>query len=224
MPFSDLYTAIDPMIPSQFPTSRSPTPTPAPGPSATIKSSVQSSLFYTNPPKQAEPEPEPEPAPTTETPSFPGNDCEESTHGSWPRSTTSSHSSALSHTPNPTALHSFGNKISATVTAHPILATFLFVQVLFSGIPVCMFVVGALVSAVFAVAVFSCFAMLVLGPVVVGTTLVAVGVWGSGWVVYKVGGWAVRRFLIAEVNDEVEGIAEGGRVGMWHGEGVGGCL
>ncbi|RAL02107.1 seipin co-factor family protein [Aspergillus ibericus CBS 121593] len=209
----------DPMIPSQFP-STVPPMTPTPRPPATIKSELQSSILYTHPLKA----PHQRPPTIATTPPVRDNSHSGSTSTSRTSSSTtttaSSHSSALSHPSEPpTGLHSLGSKISATVAAHPVLATFVLAQVLFSGIPVCLFVGGVVASAALAAGVFTCFALLVLGPVVVVTTLVAVGVWGSGWVVYKVGGWAVRRVLVAEVNDEVEGIAEGGRMGMWHGDG-----
>ncbi|PYI05271.1 hypothetical protein BO78DRAFT_148913 [Aspergillus sclerotiicarbonarius CBS 121057] len=142
MPSPDLNTDTDPMIPSQFPTTVTSTTT-TPKPPATIKSELQSSLLYTHPLKQ--PLQQPAITTTTTTPPAPKNSHSKSnTTTSSSSSTTSSHSSSLSHPPEPpTALHSLGNKISATVSAHPILATFLLAQVLFSGIPVCLFVGGA---------------------------------------------------------------------------------
>ncbi|PYI28818.1 hypothetical protein BP00DRAFT_448986 [Aspergillus indologenus CBS 114.80] len=102
-------------------------------------------------------------------------------------------------------------RLTQLIRAHPILATFLAAQVLCSGIPVCLFLGGVLVSAFVAGAVFAGFAMLVMGPVLVGTGCLGLGVWGFGWGVFVLGR-VVGRVVRGE---SLEGF--GGGLGGWGG-------
>ncbi|RAH75338.1 seipin co-factor family protein [Aspergillus aculeatinus CBS 121060] len=79
------------------------------------------------------------------------------------------------------------SRLTHLILAHPVLATFVAAQVLCSGIPVCLFLGGVLVAAFIAGAVFAGLAMLVMGPVLVGTGCLGVGIWGFGWAVFVLG-------------------------------------
>ncbi|PKY06231.1 hypothetical protein P168DRAFT_302608 [Aspergillus campestris IBT 28561] len=80
-----------------------------------------------------------------------------------------------------------------TILAHPYWTTFLLAQFLCSAIPIALFLLGAVVAASVAVAAFTCLAGLVLIPVLVGTTVLGVGVWGSRWMSSVVLVWLRRR-------------------------------
>ncbi|OJJ95303.1 hypothetical protein ASPACDRAFT_48052 [Aspergillus aculeatus ATCC 16872] len=101
------------------------------------------------------------------------------------------------------------SRLTHLILAHPVLASFLAAQVLCSGIPVCLFLGGVLVAAFIAGAVFAGFAMLVMGPVLLGTGCLGVGVWGFGWAVVVLGR-VVGRVLRGE-SVEVFGL------GVWSG-------
>jgi hypothetical protein len=82
--------------------------------------------------------------------------------------------------------------IFETALAHPLLTTFLLCQFVCSCIPVMIFLIGAMVAGGIAVVVFSCFALLVLGPVLVATTVAGLFLWGWGWATFVVGRWLLR--------------------------------
>lgn len=50
--------------------------------------------------------------------------------------------------------------------------------------------------------VFSCFALLVLGPVLVATTITGLFLWGWGWVTFVVGRWLLRQYLSEDGDGE----------------------
>ena len=91
----------------------------------------------------------------------------------------------------------------ATILSHPYWTTFLLAQFLCSVVPIALFLFGAVVAASVAVAAFTCLAGLVLIPVLIGTTVLGVGVWGCGWVVVILGKWAWGAF----------GVPSGGQLG-----------
>ncbi|EAW12816.1 seipin co-factor family protein [Aspergillus clavatus NRRL 1] len=93
--------------------------------------------------------------------------------------------------------------IMDVATAHPLLMTFLLCQFVCSCIPIAMFVVGAMVAAGIAVVLFSCVALLVLGPVLIATTVAGMLLWGSGWAIFVTGRWFVR--YLDEMGDEQRG-------------------
>ncbi|RHZ48611.1 seipin co-factor family protein [Aspergillus thermomutatus] len=90
--------------------------------------------------------------------------------------------------------------ICQTALAHPLLTTFLLCQFVCSCIPVTIFLIGAVVAGGIAVVVFSCFALLVLGPVLVATTVAGAFLWGWGWAAFVVGRWLLRRYLNEDGN------------------------
>src|SRR5699024_6313782 len=58
-----------------------------------------------------------------------------------------------------------------------------------SAVPITLFLIGLAVTASVAASVFACLAFLVLGPVLVFTTLLGGWIWGLGWILVFVGGW-----------------------------------
>ncbi|GFF61456.1 hypothetical protein IFM61606_07307 [Aspergillus udagawae] len=99
--------------------------------------------------------------------------------------------------------------IFETALAHPLLTTFLLCQFVCSCIPVTIFLIGALVAGGIAVVVFSCFALLVLGPVLVATTVAGLFLWGWGWATFVVGRWLLRRYLSEDSDGEKNREREG---------------
>lgn len=81
--------------------------------------------------------------------------------------------------------------LQSAIQSHPFLSSFLLFQLLFSAIPIVIFLSGVAITASIAASVFACFAFLVLGPVLVFTTLLGVWVWGFTWVVVFAGRWIV---------------------------------
>ncbi|PKX97070.1 seipin co-factor family protein [Aspergillus novofumigatus IBT 16806] len=88
-----------------------------------------------------------------------------------------------------------------TAFTHPLLTTFFLCQFVCSCIPVMIFLIGAMIAGGIAVVVFSCFALLVLGPVLVATTVTGLFLWGWGWATFVVGRWLLRRYM-SESEDE----------------------
>ncbi|GIK00303.1 hypothetical protein Aspvir_004325 [Aspergillus viridinutans] len=99
--------------------------------------------------------------------------------------------------------------IFETALAHPLLTTFLLCQFVCSCIPVTIFLIGAVVAGGIAVVVFSCFALLVLGPVLVATTVAGLFLWGWGWATFVVGRWLLRRYLSEDGDGEKNREREG---------------
>ncbi|KNG82497.1 hypothetical protein ANOM_009003, partial [Aspergillus nomiae NRRL 13137] len=107
------------------------------------------------------------------------------------------------------------NSVISTVLdflhAHPVIATLLLAQLVCSCVPIALFVAGAVIVASLAVALYSCVAVLVLAPVVIGTSVLGFCLWGWGWVVFVVGkrvlGWVVdgEREVALDGDLEVEG-------------------
>ncbi|RJE18633.1 hypothetical protein PHISCL_09025, partial [Aspergillus sclerotialis] len=94
--------------------------------------------------------------------------------------------------------------------------------ILCSGIPVALFLIGAGLTASVAATVFACFAFLVLGPVLVFTSILGFWVWGSLWVLVIGGRWAYERVDGRSVNHgvmEVKKENEGEVAGIGDGEG-----
>ncbi|PYH41715.1 seipin co-factor family protein [Aspergillus saccharolyticus JOP 1030-1] len=87
-------------------------------------------------------------------------------------------------------------------TTHPLLATFLLAQIICSGIPLCLVLGGVMMAASVAAAVVAGLAMLVLGPVLVVTFLLGLGVWGWGWALV----WFWRKVGRVVRGEEEEGL------------------
>ncbi|KAH1493915.1 hypothetical protein LV164_004491 [Aspergillus fumigatus] len=92
--------------------------------------------------------------------------------------------------------------ILETALTHPLLTTFFLCQFVCSCIPVVIFLIGTTIAGGIAVVVFSCFALLVLGPVLVATTITGLFLWGWGWVTFVVGRWLLRQYLSEDGDGE----------------------
>ncbi|RHZ74251.1 hypothetical protein CDV55_108229 [Aspergillus turcosus] len=102
--------------------------------------------------------------------------------------------------------------ILETALAHPLLTTFLLCQFVCSCIPIMIFLIGAMVAGGIAVVVFSCFALLVLGPVLVATTVAGLFLWGWGWATFVVGRWLLR--YLSEDGEGEKGLEGNGANGV----------
>ncbi|RLM00912.1 hypothetical protein CFD26_108437 [Aspergillus turcosus] len=102
--------------------------------------------------------------------------------------------------------------ILETALAHPLLTTFLLCQFVCSCIPIMIFLIGAMVAGGIAVVVFSCFALLVLGPVLVATTVAGLFLWGWGWATFVVGRWLLR--YLSEDGEGEKGLERNGANGV----------
>ncbi|KAJ1706047.1 hypothetical protein AFGD_010273 [Aspergillus flavus] len=89
--------------------------------------------------------------------------------------------------------------------AHPVIATLLLAQFVCSCVPIGLFVAGAVIAASLAVALYSCVAVLVLAPVVIGTSILGFCVWGWGWVVFVVGRWVLGVVVDGERGGSLNG-------------------
>lgn len=96
--------------------------------------------------------------------------------------------------------------------AHPVIATLLVAHFVCSCVPIGLFVAGAVIVASLAVALYSCVAVLVLAPVVIGTSILGFCVWGWGWVVFVVGRWILGAVVDGErggsLNEDLDGEEE----------------
>ncbi|OGM39807.1 hypothetical protein ABOM_011581 [Aspergillus bombycis] len=92
--------------------------------------------------------------------------------------------------------------------AHPVIATLLLAQLLCSCVPIGLFVAGAVIVASLAVALYSCVAVLVLAPVVIGTSVLGFCVWGWGWVAFVVGKWVLGWLVDGERGFNLDGDLE----------------
>lgn len=79
--------------------------------------------------------------------------------------------------------------LTSTLRAHPVLTSFLLCQLLCSTVPIALFLAGVAISASLAASAFACLALLVVGPVLVFTSLLGVWVWGFAWATWVVGRW-----------------------------------
>ncbi|KAK2749853.1 hypothetical protein FQN57_005268 [Myotisia sp. PD_48] len=102
-------------------------------------------------------------------------------------------------------------QLTSFFEARPLLASFIYAQILFSGIPLLFFIIQiasivifsfttALVIASLCALLFTglCvgLALIVLVPILLGTVFLGVSVWGWGWV----GWWALKTFGVVRAS------------------------
>lgn len=97
--------------------------------------------------------------------------------------------------------------ILTTLRAHPLLSSFLLAQVLCSGVPILLFILGLVISASLAASVFACFAVVVLVPVLVFTGLLGVWGWGVAWGCFVLGRWGFG--VVLSWNGDRDGDGDG---------------
>ena len=78
------------------------------------------------------------------------------------------------------------NNFKTSFKAHPQLWTLVFAQLLLSGVPVALFLIGLAITTTIAVSVFTFFAFLVLGPVLAITGFLGFCLWGWSWAAWVV--------------------------------------
>lgn len=98
--------------------------------------------------------------------------------------------------------------LKTTITNHPYLTTLLLTQLIFTSIPITLFLAGIAVTASLAASVFACLALLVLGPVLIFASLLGLWAWGFGWVMWVVGGWVWR--VLEGKEGDADGVVKGG--------------
>lgn len=78
---------------------------------------------------------------------------------------------------------------------HPATTTFIVCQMICCGVPLLVFLAGILVFAAIAILLWAILSLLILGPVLLVTSMMGVSLWGWGWIFYGLVKWVDKRFL-----------------------------
>ncbi|CAG7932550.1 unnamed protein product [Penicillium olsonii] len=77
----------------------------------------------------------------------------------------------------------------------PAATTFLICQAICCGVPLLVFLAGVFVFAAVSILLWAVLSLLILGPVLLVTSMMGVSLWGWGWVFYGLVKWVDQRFL-----------------------------
>ncbi|CAG8017163.1 unnamed protein product [Penicillium salamii] len=77
----------------------------------------------------------------------------------------------------------------------PAATTFLVCQAICCGVPLLVFLAGVFVFAAVSILLWAVLSLLILGPVLLVTSMMGVSLWGWGWVLYGLVKWVDQRFL-----------------------------
>jgi hypothetical protein len=77
----------------------------------------------------------------------------------------------------------------------PAATTFLICQMICCGVPLLVFLAGVFVFAAVSILLWAILSLLILGPVLLVTSMMGVSLWGWGWVFYGLVKWVDQRFL-----------------------------
>ncbi|KAJ5474355.1 hypothetical protein N7475_003921 [Penicillium sp. IBT 31633x] len=77
----------------------------------------------------------------------------------------------------------------------PAATTFIVCQLICCGVPLLVFLAGVFVFAAVSILLWAILSLLILGPVLLVTSMMGVSMWGWGWVFYGLIRWIDQRFL-----------------------------
>ncbi|KAJ6140190.1 hypothetical protein N7471_006676 [Penicillium samsonianum] len=77
----------------------------------------------------------------------------------------------------------------------PAATTFIVCQIICCGVPLFVFLAGIVVFAAIAILLWALLSLLILGPVLLVTSMMGASLWGWGWIFYGLVKWIDQRFL-----------------------------
>jgi hypothetical protein len=77
----------------------------------------------------------------------------------------------------------------------PAATTFLVCQMICCGVPLLVFLAGVFIFAAVSILLWAILSLLILGPVLLVTSMMGVSLWGWGWVFYGLVKWVDQKFL-----------------------------
>ncbi|KAJ6068071.1 uncharacterized protein N7446_005108 [Penicillium canescens] len=77
----------------------------------------------------------------------------------------------------------------------PAATTFIICQMICCGVPLLIFLAGVFVFAAVSILLWAILSLLILGPVLLVTSMMGISLWGWGWVFYGLVKWVDQRFL-----------------------------
>ncbi|KAI9931694.1 hypothetical protein ASPWEDRAFT_37446 [Aspergillus wentii DTO 134E9] len=86
-------------------------------------------------------------------------------------------------------------QVYEAAVSRPIATTFITCQLVCCGVPLLVFVAGALVFAAVAILLWALLSFLILGPILLVSSLMGISLWGWGWVLYGLVKWVDELFL-----------------------------
>ncbi|CDM27336.1 hypothetical protein DTO013E5_4448 [Penicillium roqueforti] len=77
----------------------------------------------------------------------------------------------------------------------PAATTLIVCQMICCGVPLLVFLAGVFVFAAVSILLWAILSLLILGPVLLVTSMMGMSLWGWGWILYGLVKWIDRRFL-----------------------------
>ncbi|CAP99627.1 hypothetical protein E8E15_004800 [Penicillium rubens] len=77
----------------------------------------------------------------------------------------------------------------------PAATSLIVCQMICCGVPILVFLAGVLVFAVVSILLWAVLSLLILGPVLLVTSMMGMCMWGWGWILYGLVKWVDQRFL-----------------------------
>ncbi|KAJ9485323.1 hypothetical protein VN97_g8034 [Penicillium thymicola] len=85
--------------------------------------------------------------------------------------------------------------IYETALKHPAASTLIVCQMICCGVPLLAFLAGVFVFATVSILLWAVLSLLILGPVLLVTSMMGMSLWGWGWISYGLVKWVDQRFL-----------------------------
>ncbi|KAJ5372901.1 hypothetical protein N7517_004907 [Penicillium concentricum] len=77
----------------------------------------------------------------------------------------------------------------------PAASTLIVCQMICCGVPLLIFLAGVFVFAAVSILLWAVLSLLILGPVLLVTSMMGMSLWGWGWILYGLVKWADQKFL-----------------------------
>ncbi|KXG54335.1 uncharacterized protein PGRI_074790 [Penicillium griseofulvum] len=77
----------------------------------------------------------------------------------------------------------------------PAASTLIVCQMICCGVPLLVFLAGVFVFAAVSILLWAVLSLLILGPVLLVTSMMGMSLWGWGWILYGLVKWADQKFL-----------------------------
>ncbi|KAJ6169009.1 hypothetical protein N7497_001852 [Penicillium chrysogenum] len=77
----------------------------------------------------------------------------------------------------------------------PAATSLIVCQMICCGVPILVFLAGVLVFAAVSILLWAVLSLLILGPVLLVTSMMGMCMWGWGWILYGLVKWVDQRFL-----------------------------